>query len=77
MEKKWIWVDPICVVGGVLLRGTNSCCFSMFFFAFLRLVSARTIFSHVLPCLFLVPRLCRRDLPSQQAAWEGTNISLF
>lgn len=38
---------------GVLLYGTNSCCFSMFFFAFLRLVSARTIFSHVHPSVLV------------------------
>lgn len=43
----------------VLLHGTNSNsnwrgpCFSVFYFAFLRLVSARAIFSHVHPSLLL------------------------
>lgn len=38
---------------GLLLHGTNSCCSSLFSFAFPRLVSARAIFSHVHPSLLL------------------------
>lgn len=57
MGKKWIWVDPICVVGEFCPMGPTPCwsgpCFSVFFFAFLRLVSVRAILSHVHPSLLL------------------------
>lgn len=37
MEKKWIWVDPICVVGGFCSVGPTPAAFPCFSLPFLGL----------------------------------------
>lgn len=70
-RKKWGWVGFFCVVGGFCSVSPPPAALPVPFPG----LSQPGLFSgnSILPCFLPIPRLGRRDLPSQKAAWKGAN----